>query len=301
MLAILRVSRLLVLYRTLEQARMSPINPKLFPLGFLHVRVHDQPILVPMGREVVQLSEAIMILLLELDVPTMSTAPNAFFFMMNFAGALAIATKFMVVRHFGFELHGSADAVMERVPKLLMEAALSEDHFATRAAKFFEMINMMWGRRHIEAADSTLSSSFASPSPPTDASSPNSSQSFTSAVQPHVFDSSVSTSSSPIAHPPTDPYMPFEGSQFTDTMAPQAADLTKSPDMSMGLDLDSLAFQHPQQDFVPFQEYQTGGAGRDYTDGMFWSPNLAPQEQDPEFWAQFFNTGAGFGTASEAP
>jgi len=279
---------------------MSPINPKLFPLGFLHVRVHDQPVLVPIGREVVQLSEAITVLLLELDVPTLSTAPNTLFFMMNFVGALSTATKFMMIRHFGFELPGSADAVMERVPKLLMEAALSEDHFATRAAKFFEMINMMWGRRHIEAADSTLSSNFATPSPPTDASSPNSSQSFTSAVQPHVFDPSSSTSASPMAHSSPESYMPFEGSQFTDTM-PQAADLTKSPDMSMGLDLDSLAFQYPQQDFVPFQDYQTGGGGGDYTDGMFWNPNLAPQEQDPEFWAQFFNTGAGFGTAPEAP
>jgi len=161
---------------------MSPVNSELSPSGFMQIQVQDQPILVPIGRELVQLSEAIPVLLLELDIPTLSTAPDSFFSMVSFAGALSIATKFMMFQHFAFELPGSADAVMEIIPGLLAQASLSEDHFATHSARFFEMINTTWGRRHLEAADDS-----------SDSSSPNS---FASAEQSQVCDFSSSTSTS---------------------------------------------------------------------------------------------------------
>jgi hypothetical protein len=312
-LVILRMCRCFLLYRTLEQARILLFTPGMYPAGFLSVRLYEQPILVPMGREVVQLTEAVLVTLLQIDVPTLQTAPDIFFPMTGFIAALGLAVKFMMIRNFGFELPGSSDAIMAKLPKHLLAASLCDHSMATFQSKFLDLLNQIWARRHIESSAENVGltepSPFANTSPPSSGTAATPSASSTSQSPSGPSDGRYPYSSYEL-HPPETMASPPQSQSSNNPNNQQYPDTSMSPFSQTPHTNDPIQFDPSADqymgmgttDFIPFQDYQTGGGGGDYTDGMFWGPDLntAQSHEDPEFWAQLFN-GVGVNLDMPAP
>ncbi|EEB90679.1 hypothetical protein MPER_11080 [Moniliophthora perniciosa FA553] len=139
--------RLLVLYHATVIVRIYfHANPDIQDAiyWFRAVRPYNNNVLLNWGKECLQLAEAILVDLLELDVHLLGTAPDHFFLMVSFAASFLVGVKFMMYQGIGHMLPGSSDTLLAMCIAHLRRAAYTSDHSATLCANVIREFVDLW-------------------------------------------------------------------------------------------------------------------------------------------------------------
>ncbi|KAE9410857.1 hypothetical protein BT96DRAFT_912288 [Gymnopus androsaceus JB14] len=146
-----RCCRLLVLNNSIQAARfLSPIS-----------KIHTE-VFTPWGKDAVQLSEEIFVILIELlellernrtvdgghtNSSSLSTAPDHLFHLIQFAGVFLISFKFVVLNARKYALPGVGDVLLERVIQLLRRLEVPREHPARKCVDLLEGLLGLWTNR----------------------------------------------------------------------------------------------------------------------------------------------------------
>ncbi|KAJ7721016.1 hypothetical protein B0H16DRAFT_379069 [Mycena metata] len=152
------MSRVLVIYHALQDARASagPI-----PSGeswHAYFRPHNTEAVGEMGRDLLQTVESLLIHLVTADTRLLNTAPDNLFTMVALAAGYLIGVKFLMARG-GSHLLGGSDLILAKTVTHLTSVAVGPGHAAQRAALLLKGMIAKWeGRASVVASYPTPTS-----------------------------------------------------------------------------------------------------------------------------------------------
>ncbi|KIK69692.1 hypothetical protein GYMLUDRAFT_518684 [Collybiopsis luxurians FD-317 M1] len=155
-----RCCRLLVLYHAFHTARLLTVHDKGKTRSQSHSNIYTE-VFTPWGKDALLLSEEIFVAFLELlelldrnrnvnpsaSTPSLSSAPDYLFQLIEFVGIFLVSFKFMVFNAQKHELPGSSDALLERVVQHLRRLDVSQEHPAKKCAGLLSGLLELWSNR----------------------------------------------------------------------------------------------------------------------------------------------------------
>lgn len=152
-IVIIQFCRLLLLYHGMSSCRMYQHERN--PTGsaeawFRDVRPRGVVVAIAWSKEAFQLSEAVLVSLLEIDSSFLITAPDYLFTMVSFAAGFALGSNFLVLRGLGIQAPGSTVKIMERLVSHLMKVSVSPDSAARKCAKLVSVMIALYEARKKE-------------------------------------------------------------------------------------------------------------------------------------------------------
>ncbi|KAK7470207.1 hypothetical protein VKT23_001644 [Stygiomarasmius scandens] len=148
---ILRSCRLLLLYHASYSARAyfhRTGNDN--PFWFRDVRPRGLNIIISWGKESLQISESILVALLEMDVHFLGSTPDHIFTMIAFAAGFLVGVKFLILQGVGVELPGSSEKLLNKSIAHLNHASCSPDSPARKCAKLISGMVSIWDEQVAE-------------------------------------------------------------------------------------------------------------------------------------------------------
>ncbi|THV08147.1 hypothetical protein K435DRAFT_771725 [Dendrothele bispora CBS 962.96] len=144
--------RLLLLYHALASCRMYQLGNQTGweRVWFREVRPRGVFLVSLWSKEAFQLSEAILVSLLEMDQSLLGTSPDYLFTMIAFAAAHALASNYLILRGLNMQVPGSTTKIIDRVIVHLMQASVSEDSPARKCAQLVSVMSALYETRRKE-------------------------------------------------------------------------------------------------------------------------------------------------------
>jgi len=159
--------RLLVLQQATFSARALFVQPNdpdsgipSDPLWFKQILPHNLEVLTIWGREAHSIAENILALLQEPEITqapdSLGTTPDHVFHMITFSAVFLVSFRFLIWNVRGVETPGSGDLLLERVMKLLENAAstgaeMGIEHPAKRSALLIGGVVGLWKNKEVMA------------------------------------------------------------------------------------------------------------------------------------------------------
>ncbi|KAF5371206.1 hypothetical protein D9758_004093 [Tetrapyrgos nigripes] len=145
--------RLLLLYHGLASARLYHRDHN--PAGtsdawFREIRPHGVSLVITWSKEAFQISEAILVSLLELDSSMLSTAPDRLFTMISFTVGYCLGSIFIILKGVGIPVPGSTTKLLERLVGHLMQASVSRDSASRKCAGLVSVMIALYKARREE-------------------------------------------------------------------------------------------------------------------------------------------------------
>jgi len=162
---ILRSCRLLLLYHATYSARAyfhRTGNDN--PFWFRDVRPRGLNIIISWGKESLQISESILVALLEMDVHFLGSTPDHIFTMIAFAAGFLVGVKFLILQGVGVELPGSSEKLLNKSIAHLNHASCSPDSPARKCAKLISGMVSIWDEQVAERTKAKAAAGLASTS-----------------------------------------------------------------------------------------------------------------------------------------
>ncbi|THV08149.1 hypothetical protein K435DRAFT_847043 [Dendrothele bispora CBS 962.96] len=150
---IIRSCRLLLLYHATYSARAyfhRTGNDN--PFWFRDVRPRGLNIIISWGKESLQISESILVTLLEMDVHFLGTTPDHIFTMIAFAAGFLVGVKFLILQGVGVELPGSSEKLLNKSIAHLNHASCAPDSAARKCAKLISGMVAIWDEQVAQRA-----------------------------------------------------------------------------------------------------------------------------------------------------
>ncbi|KAJ7598970.1 hypothetical protein C8J56DRAFT_178642 [Mycena floridula] len=139
LILLLHTCRLMILYRAFNDVRIvfTRERPSLWAN---EVRPGKLNVVTMWGREIIVLSESILVAAIQADVTLLQTSPDHLFNMISFAAALSVGVKLILINMFGLDLPGSIAALMKRLIKHLQSTSACPDAPAITCSRLLTKI-----------------------------------------------------------------------------------------------------------------------------------------------------------------